>query len=161
MLPLALLALPVLQAPAPPVQPFAGLAFLEGRWVGEGGPDGSSGEFSLEKSLGGKILLRKNTARMPGPDGKTAVHEDLMVIFSEAETLRAEYFDNEGHVIRYAIETAPGRAAFLSSGPGPRFRLTYLQTAEDAVEIRFEVAPPDKPEQFRLYLSGKAKRLKS
>lgn len=47
MLPLiALLTAPTLQAPAP--QPFAGLAFLEGRWIGEGFQAGASGEFSLE-----------------------------------------------------------------------------------------------------------------
>jgi len=159
MLPLiALLAVPTLQAPAP--QPFAGLAFLEGRWVGEGSLPGASGEFSLEKSLGGKILLRKNIARIPGPDGKPAVHEDLMVIFGESGALKADYYDNEGHVIRYAVETSPDQARFLSSGPGPRFRLSYLRGGEDSLEIRFEIASPDKPEQFKVYQSGKARRIK-
>ena len=154
---IALLTVPVLQAPAP--EPFAGLAFLEGRGVGEGSQAGASGEFSLEKSLGGKILLRKNLARIPGPDGKVAVHEDLMVIFREAGALKADYFDNEGHVIRYTVETSKDQVRFLSSGPGPRFRLSYLRTGEDRVEIRFEIAPPDKPEQFNVYQSGRARRV--
>ena len=159
MLPLiALLTVPTLQAPVP--QPFAALAFLEGRWIGEGSQAGASGEFSLERALGGKVLLRKNFARIPGADGKLAVHEDLMVVFGESGELKADYYDNEGHVIRYAVETSSDQVRFLSSGPGPRFRLTYLRTDEDAVEIRFEIARPDQPGEFKVYQSGKARRMK-
>ncbi len=162
MLPLiAFLAVPALQAPVPLPSPvFTDLSFLLGRWVGEGLQAGSSGEFSFEKALEGKILLRKNIARIPGPDGKTALHEDLLVVSGETGTLRADYFDNEGHVIRYAVEASPHQVRFLSAGPGPRFRLTYLRTGEDTVEIRFEIAMPDKPEQFKVYQSGKARRIR-
>ena len=154
---IALLAVPAVQGPAS--QAFEGLAFLEGRWVGEGAQAGSSGEFRFERALDGKILLRKNLARIPGPDGKLVVHEDLMVVSGESSALRADYYDNEGHAIRYAVETSPDRVQFLSTAPGPRFRLTYLRTGADAVEIRFEIAPPDKPEQFAVYQSGKARRI--
>jgi hypothetical protein len=161
MLPMfTLLAVPALQALAtPPSQPFAGLAFLEGRWAGEGAQAGSVGEFSLAKALDGKVLLRKNLFCMPGADGKAVTHEDLMVIFAEVGALRADYFDNEGHVIHYSVESGPDRATFLSAGPGPRFRLTYLRTGADTLEVRFEMAMPDKPEQFKVYQSGKVKRI--
>ncbi len=159
MLPLALLALPALQAPPSPAPDlFAALAFLEGRWVAEGKE--GEGSFSFERSLGGHVLLRKNRARVPGAGGALATHEDLMVV-SAAGALRADYFDNEGHVIRYTtVETAPDRVAFLSAGPGPRFRLVYQRTGADTVEIRFEIAPPDQPDQVRPYLTGKARRAK-
>lgn len=161
MLPLlALLPLPAIQAPAPPADPFAALAFLEGQWVGEAGQPGSSGSFSLERALGGQVLLRKNRTILPGPDGKPQMHEDLMVVYREQVALKAEYWDNEGHLIHYAVECSPAQVRMQSSGPGPRFRLSYLRTGEDSLEIRFEIAPPDKPEQFKVYQSGKARRVK-
>lgn len=115
------------------------LRFLQGDWVAEGA------SFSLRPELGGKILVRHN---------KTGAHEDLMVIQGN----HADYWDNEGHVIRYTV-TADGKSAvFLSEGDaaGPRYRLTYILTAADTVSIKFEIAPPGKP--FQKYLEGNARR---
>lgn len=147
---------------APPVssEPFAALRFLEGEWIAEGGPAGTSGSFSFSRALDGKILLRKNLARLPGRDGVMATHEDLLVVFQAPQGgLGADYYDNEGHLIRYTVEATEVQVRFLSNGPGPRFRLTYLPLSKDSVEVRFEIAPPDKPEAFSLYLSGKARRV--
>jgi hypothetical protein len=40
----------------------------------------------------------------------------------------------------------------------PRFRLTYQKESEDRVGVKFEIAPPGKPEEFRVYLEGKARK---
>ena len=69
------------------------------------------------------------------------------------------YFDNEGHVIRYAVSVLGGgdTATFLSDASlsTPRFRLTYTREQDDLVAIKFEMAPPGKP--FITYLEGKAR----
>lgn len=84
------------------------------------------------------------------------VHDDLMVIYAEAPgSLQADYYDSEGHVIRYAVAaSAPGSAVFLSQpSPGaPRYRLTYEPVPDGRVSGRFEIAPPGKPEEFSTYL---------
>jgi hypothetical protein len=127
-----------------PASTLDSLRFLQGDWIAEGG------SFSLQPELDGKILVRRNHSQ---PAGAKA-HEDLMVIHPGG----ADYWDNEGHVIHYAV-TADGKSAvFLSreDGAGPRFRLTYVSTGANTVSIKFEVAPPGKP--FQTYLEGKAQR---
>jgi hypothetical protein len=42
----------------------------------------------------------------------------------------------------------------------PRFRLTYVREEDDLVAIKFEIAPPGKPDQFTTYLEGKARKTK-
>lgn len=37
---------------------------------------------------------------------------------------------------------------------GPRFRLMCLRKAENLVTVRFEIAPPAKPEAFAVYLEA-------
>ena len=65
-----------------------------------------------------------------GPAGFDCEHHDILYIFEEApgQSLKAIYFDNEGHVIHYDVSTpTPTSVVFLSeaSHPGPQFRLTY------------------------------------
>src|SRR5262249_44579660 len=84
---------------------FESLAFLQGQWSAEGG------SFILRPELDGKVLVRHN---------KSGRHEDLMVIYGS----RADYWDNEGHVIHYAV-TADGKSAVFLSDPdagGRRYR---------------------------------------
>jgi hypothetical protein len=148
---------------AAPADPFAGLAFLVGEWtaVAGGGKPGEAvrGGFSLERDLGGAVLVRRNRAEyapLPG-QARGAAHDDLMVVYPEGGGLRAVYFDNEGHVIRYAVTAEAGRVTFESEpGPGPRFRLVYQRQGEDEVSIAFLVAPPGK--DFRAYVTGSARR---
>jgi hypothetical protein len=148
---------PAAAAAAP--APLRALAFLEGTWTAEPDARGSTGQFTLAPELSGAVLVRRNRLAVPAGEGRPAsVHEDLMVIWPEGADLRADYWDNEGHVIHYAVRTGPDRAEFLSNGPGPRFRLTYLLVAPDLVEVRFEIAPPGKPEAFAPFLSGRARR---
>src|SRR5262244_1588463 len=55
----------------------------------------------------------------PAPDGAT----------------RADYWDSEGHVIRYGVTVDAGKSiVFLSEGAGPRYRLTYSFTGAKAAK---------------------------
>ena len=84
-----------------------------------------------------------------------------MTIFLEGGELKALYLDNEDHVIRYQVVEVPGGVAFTSDpAPGPRFRLTYLRRPEALVTVRFEIAPPGKPEAFSTYLEAATRRVK-
>jgi hypothetical protein len=137
---------------------------LIGHWTVEPGqPGGGSGWTSFEPALQGRALLRRNHAEYPPAEGRPAtVHDDLMVLYLEGGKVRADYWDNEGHVIRYAVAFAPEarRLVFLSDEtPGaPRFRLTYDWSVADQLAVGFEIAPPNAPEAFELYLSGTVRR---
>jgi hypothetical protein len=138
--------------------------FLIGDWVGSGSgkPGEGSGEFSLKFDLDQKILVRRNrdqlapTAKQPAG----AVHEDLMIIYQQpgSGAFRADYYDNEGHVIHYAISLAEHTAVFESDEPGnaTRFKLTYELKSDGLLSITFAVAGPGKP--FQTYVSGTARR---
>jgi hypothetical protein len=48
---------------------------------------------------------------------------------------------------------------FLSEkDPGPLYRLTYEDLRPGAAKVVFEVAPPDKPEQFTKYVEATVNR---
>jgi len=136
--------------------------FLIGHWKGEGtgAPGEGSGAFSFTPDVQGRILVRKSFAEYPPRDGRPAFrHDDLMVVFHEGDPprLRAVFFDNEGHVIRYDVTAAGNGAVFTSdSAGGPRFRLTYTSTAADRLNLKFEIAPPGK--DFATYLASSAHR---
>ena len=141
--------------------------FLIGTWTGEGGggPGEGTGGFSFQYELDGKVLVRKNRAEYPKTkDRPAASHEDLMIIYHESPggPFRAEYFDTEGHVIHYAINFSKDhdRIEFLSDAgaPGPRYRLTNRRTGKDSISIKFEIAPPGKPDAFTTYIEAKARK---
>lgn len=151
-------------AAAPMADPFAGLRFLAGEWrgEGEGKPGQSTGRASFRFELEGKAMVRRSFAEYPAANGRPAVrHEDLMTFFEEGGQLKAFYLDNEDHVIRYLVTEVPSGVAFTSeAGPGPRFRLTYLRDAEAGrVTLRFEIAPPGKPEAFATYLEAAMRKV--
>ena len=155
----------MLAAQAPPaVDAFAPLRFLVGEWVGEGGglPGQTSGAASFRFELDGKALVRRGHADMAATKDRPASrHEDLMSIFSEGGVLKAHYLDNEGLVIRYRVAEVPGGVAFTSEpAPGPGFRLSYLKKGEGLVTVRFEIAPPSKPEAFWVYLEALTRKTK-
>jgi hypothetical protein len=147
-----------------PAAGWDSLRFLQGDWIAEGGGQpgqASAGSFGFQPDLDGKILVRKNRSEYPATkDHPAVVHRDLMVIYpgGEGKPARADYWDNEGHAIRYTV-TADGKSAvFLSEEDqvGPRFRLSYAATGPQTVSIKFEVAPPGKP--FQTYVEGSARR---
>jgi len=109
--------------------------------------------------------VRRNHAELPAANGRpAAVHEDLMVIYKsqDGKSAKAIYFDSEDHVINYTATFSPDKQTltFISAAaPGaPRFRLTYQKEAEGRIAIKFEIAPPGKPEEFKAYLEGKARK---
>lgn len=124
-------------APAPAADPWKGLSFLEGTWLSSTTTAGSSGgkvsgTYTFRRELGNHIFARHTTSieGCKGPATFDCDHSDLLYVYEEApgQLLQAIYFDNEGHVIHYAVSTPdPTTAVFLSetSKPGPRFRLTY------------------------------------
>ena len=140
--------------------------FLVGHWTGEGttADKGSgTGAFSFTPDLQDKILLRRNFAEYPKANGKPAYrHDDLMIIYHDgaSQDLRAIYFDNEEHIIRYAIQPSGNNVVFLSQGPqdAPRFRLTYTSEGSDRLKLKFEIAPPVK--DFATYIEASAHREK-
>ncbi|NWJ42532.1 MAG: hypothetical protein HXX12_16340 [Geothrix sp.] len=163
-LPLAIIASLGAQTPAPAADPFAPVRFLVGEWIGEGGgkPGASSGGASYRFELDGKVLVRRNVADVAAANGRPASrHEDLMTVFEEGGQLKAFYLDNEGHVIHYLVTPRPEGVAFTSEPtPGPRFRLTYLKTSDSLVTLRFEIAPPGKPEAFATYIEATTRKVK-
>ncbi len=142
--------------------------FLVGDWAAQGGgePGQGAGSVSFKFDLQGKILVRRDRTDYAATKDRPAFsHEDLMVIYPEpgGTGARAVYFDNEGHVIQYSAKFSEDQKTltFLSDAApsSPRFRLTYTKDGSRALAIKFEVAPPDKPEAFSTYVQGVARRV--
>lgn len=146
-----------------PGDPLAAVAPLLGRWVAEADPKapGATGWTTFERALGDRVVVRKNHASYPAREGRPASeHDDLMVLFSEDGNLKAEYWDSEGHVIRYQLQSpAPNRLVFLSEARtgAPRFRLTYAWPQAGKLDLTFEIAPPGAAE-FRPFISARLRR---
>jgi hypothetical protein len=152
---------------ADPPAGWGPLQYLVGDWTGEGGggPGQGTGSFSFQPDLQGKILVRKNRSEYPATKERAAlVHDDLMVVYRDApeEGLRAIYFDSEGHTIRYEVQAATdgSQVVFVSGAEpsAPRYRLTYTRVDQGRLKIKFEIAPPGKPEQFAAYIEAGAHR---
>jgi len=146
---------------------WAPLEYLLGDWVGEGGgqPGQGTGEFSFHPDLQNRVLVRKNYAAYPPTKDRPGFrHDDLMVIYREPDSAlpRALYFDSEGHVIHYSVTASSDQKTieFVSDAlpSSPRYRLTYVKTGSDTLTLRFEIAPPGKPDSFSTYIEAKAKR---
>lgn len=135
-----------------------------GKWEGTGGgePGQGRGEFSFEPELQGAVLARHYAEYPATKDTPAYRHDDLMVIYRDPEgkKTRADYWDNEGHVIHYDVELSAGRLVFVSdpAQPGPRYRLTYLKTGEDEVKLTFEIAPATDRDHFKTYIEASARR---
>jgi len=131
-------------APAPTAGPEWGeVRSLLGTWEGVDPDTHARGRFTLAPELGGKVLVRHNV-----DDSARGHHEDLMIVFHGPAGLRAAYFDNEGHVIDYAVTATPGHVELLSDpiAGAPRFRLTYDLHGPDELAIDFAIAPPGSTE---------------
>jgi len=147
---------------------LAPLDFLLGEWtaIASGRPGEPSGGFTFSLGLQDHVLLRTNYSVSPGDSVRPATrHDDLMVIHpSLASPLAADYYDSEGHVIRYTVQSpAAGQVVFLSdaAAAGPRFRLSYLLKPDGTLQGAFEIAPPGQPEAFQPYLSWMARKVGS
>jgi hypothetical protein len=141
--------------------------FLLGKWVAEGGGQpgqASAGGFSFDFDLQGKVLIRRNYSEYPATASKPPFrHDDLMLIYQEPNKgTRADYFDNEGHVIHYSVTFSEDKktVTFVSDviSSAPRFRFIYRQVKDDSLSMEFDIAPPGKPDSFSKYVEGTAKR---
>jgi hypothetical protein len=145
------LAAPALAQPALK-PPLAGLAFLVGDWRSDDGKVADTGGTSrgvshLTVEADGWSLLRRDRTDITGPDGKPAGgFSQVMLIYPEAGTLRADYADGEGHVIHYArAEIVPGRSVVFTAevtGGAPAFRLAYELKAPGELAVDFGMLPP-------------------
>jgi hypothetical protein len=130
---------------------LSGVAFLTGEWVAGKGVVADTGGTSTGRSImsaeaGGHVLLRRDHTDLFDPSGKPAGGFDqIMMIYPEGGTLRADYSDGS-HVIHYDhAEIEPRRSVTFTSvaRPGqPVFRLSYFLSAPDRIAIAFAVQPP-------------------
>ncbi|MDM7916599.1 MAG: hypothetical protein ACE15D_16640 [Candidatus Eisenbacteria bacterium] len=135
------------------------LAFLLGEWQaeGSGAPGLGTGTATFTTGLQDRVILRNSYAEYPEAEGRAASrHDDLMAIYAAPGGARADYYDSEGHVIRYLVQSpAAGQAIFLSeAAPGqPRFRLSYALDDTGELKGGFAISPPDAPDAFKPYLT--------
>lgn len=143
------------------------LTFLVGEWTGAGSgkPGQGLGDMVIRWDLDKHILVNRSSSSYPATQDHPAfTHASLMIVFKDAsrQRLAASYFDNEGHTISYAVNpSADGNSVqFLSEpAPGtPRFRLTYSKAGANSLGIKFEIAPPNKPDSFATYTEGSVNR---
>jgi hypothetical protein len=154
--------------PSPLAGPWAKLNFLVGEWqgIGTGAPGEGVGGTSFAFELNMNVLVRKNWATYPPKAGETKglSHEDLMIVYPApgGAGLKAIYFDNESHVIEYAVSVpAQGDGAVFESDPakaGPRFKLVYSLPGDGNLNVVFSMAMPggDFKEYARGVLAKKA-----
>lgn len=138
--------------------PIQQLAFLAGTYTAEeqttelGKPEGTC-SFAFE--TGGTTMVRRNHVSYTGGKTPTPPHDDLMVFYTEGSELRAIYFDNENHTIRYKVTVPAAGTVVLESeaGAGPRFRLTHTVKGT-RLDTKFEMAAPG--QSYKMYVSGSA-----
>lgn len=139
--------------------------FLVGEWAssGSGTPGSATGSAVFAWALQDRVIVRTSYAEYPPSGGKPGSrHDDLMVIYATPVGVRADYYDSEGHVIRYSVRSsAPGWAVFLSEPAAgePTFRLSYKLVSRDSLEGKFEIAPPGTRDAFKTYLEWRSKRV--
>jgi nitrobindin-like protein len=146
-----MILLACLLAGAASAEEWGPLEFLIGHWTGQGSgqPGVGAGAFTFALDLQGQILVRKSFAEYPAAGGKPAYrHDDLLIVYREGPSrqLQAVYFDNEGHVIHYAVEAATNRVVFTSQGARSeaRYRMTYSSARAGELSFQFEVAEAGK-----------------
>lgn len=135
--------------------------FLIGEWVGDGSgaPGQGTGSVTFSLDLLNRVLVRRGSTDFPMQGNRPAfTHQDLMIVFQQEDKTKAMYWDNEGHVINYAVEfSKDGKKLYFTSEiipQSPRFRLVYERLEGNKINSIFEIAPPAKPDEFSKYLEG-------
>ena len=160
-------SLPADEKSPPAKDPFQSLSFLEGTWSAKAkGAHGVTaiGTYTFRMELGDHILARHSTSDSTAKKSATFdyQHGDLLYVFPEmpGPTLKAIYFDSEGHVLHYAVTTpTPTSVLFLSDSPpgAPQFRLMYERKG-DAMSGKFQILPPGQKDWLS-YLEWSGKKL--
>jgi hypothetical protein len=141
--------------------------FILGDWVGDatGKPGEGVGSFSFNQDLDGNILVKKGRTVFPPANGKPGiVHDDILVVYLDnaGALSKAIYFDNENHVINYAVSyNQADRSLILTSDIQqnlPRFRLIFKYINNNSLGMDFEMTQPNQPDSFFKYVSGKVHR---
>ncbi len=143
---------------------------LLGEWTGQGSgqPGEGTGRMTHTLDLDGRILVRRNHVEYEATRQRAAfTHDDLLITYGADEgkpASKAIYWDNEGHTINYDVSASPdGRTLVYTSEPsatGPRFRFTYSIETSARMRLKFEIAPPGKPDAFAAYSEGVVTRVK-
>jgi hypothetical protein len=145
---------------SPPAEPWKALSFLQGTWqakaTGSGGT-AATGTYTFRTELGNHVLARHVTssAGCKGPASFDCNHGDLLYVYQDApgQSLKAIYFDNEGHVIHYDVTTPDASTAvFVSQAAqsGPQFQLIY-ELKNAVMSGRFQMRMPGEVD-WRTYL---------
>jgi hypothetical protein len=157
-----------------PTQPTAStpawgaLARLVGEWVADSGSGGQPGVATRggetwTRELDGHVLVRRDFSEYPATATRPAFRHEGLTVFSSSPSgaLRAHFNDNEGHSIEYDV-LVRGDSIVLTSVAVPNvptFRLTY-EPVSSGYAVRFEMAAPDSPGEFRPYASGAIHRVR-
>jgi len=154
------------RVPAEPAEPWKGLSFLEGTWEAHTQSGSANaqvyGTYTFKLELKRHVLARhSDPSGCKGPKDFDCEHSDLLYVYQEAEgqPLKAIYFDNEGHVIHYAVsEPESTTAVFVSeaSPSGPQFQLVY-QLKDAVMTGKFQVRMPGQTE-WKSYLEWSGSR---
>jgi hypothetical protein len=138
--------------------------WLIGDWIGEGSgqPGQGGGTFSFKFELDKNILVRKSHSEYPANKDKPAIiHDDLMIVYpnNTGIPVKAIYFDNESHVINYAITYSEKSITLTSEklSDAPVFRLIYTLIDKDYVNTKFEMSQDG--QNFMTYIEGKSKKV--
>lgn len=155
---LLMLALPAVaqDRPRPPADPFQPISFLIGTWEARtiNNPSITAvGAYTFQSELNGHVVARhsiSDAAKCKGPADFNCEHGDMLYIYADApgQPLHAIYFDNEGHVIHYAVSApTPTSAEFLSDPqqPWPQFRLFYERKGA-VMSGKFQMRMPGQPD---------------
>ncbi len=132
--------------------PFKSLDFLAGTWEAKtqagSASAAASATYTFQRELKGHVFARhtESYGACIGPAAFNCDHGDLLYVYTGAgtSTLKAIYFDNEGHVIHYQVSTpTPTTAIFISDNhePGPQFRLVY-ELKDSILFGKFQIRMP-------------------
>ena len=139
--------------------------WLMGKWkgAGMGAPGEGKGTFSFKLNLDNNILERSSHTEYPATADKPAsTHDDLLIVYKDfsGNPLKAIYFDNEGHSIRYDIKLRDHIIIFTSEWVTgmPVYRLTYTLLDDGMLNTKFEISKDGK--EFSTYVEGKSKKVK-
>jgi THAP4-like, heme-binding beta-barrel domain len=156
---------------APPVDPFAPVAALVGRWEGtvEGQPGTGTVRREYSRVLNGRFIHVRNRSAYPAQEKnpKGEVHEDEgFISHDRSRTLLVfRQFHVEGFVNQYVSEpgATTARIVFTSEAienipAGWRARETYVVHGPDEFEEIFELAESGKP--FEVYSRSRLRRLR-